>query len=109
MAHACGVLLLVSMLAFLFADLAPGDPFSAERLNPRLSDETLDAWRARAGADFHKKTLEILNARGIYHPTFQSYAIEFTTNDQDDVTEDSIREELRKAGGADYGTGTRNN
>ena len=41
--------------------------------------------------------------------TFQSYAIEFTTNDQDDVTEDSIREELRKAGGADYGTGTRNN
>lgn len=49
--HALIVLLAISALAFLLADLAPGDPFAAERLDPRLSRETVETWRARAGLD----------------------------------------------------------
>jgi peptide/nickel transport system permease protein len=48
-----GLLLLagVSVLSFLFADLAPGDYFSEMRLDPRISTETVAGLRARAGLD----------------------------------------------------------
>lgn len=38
---------------------------------------------------------------------FQSVAVEIQTSDPDEVTEDYIRDELAKAGGANYGTGVR--
>jgi peptide/nickel transport system permease protein len=48
-----GLLLLVgvSMLSFLFADLAPGDYFSELRTDPRVSPETIAALRAQSGLD----------------------------------------------------------
>ncbi len=41
----------VSVLAFLFLELAPGDYVDQMRLDPRISDETLDAMRVRYGLD----------------------------------------------------------
>jgi peptide/nickel transport system permease protein len=48
-----GLLLLVgvSLLSFLLADLAPGDYFSALRTDPRVSAETVAALRAQYGLD----------------------------------------------------------
>ena len=48
-----GLLLLVgvSVLSFVFADLAPGDYFSELRTDPRVSAETVAALRARSGLD----------------------------------------------------------
>jgi peptide/nickel transport system permease protein len=48
-----GLLLLVgvSLLSFLFADLAPGDYFSTLRTDPRVSAETVAAVRAHFGLD----------------------------------------------------------
>ncbi|MEJ6578845.1 MAG: hypothetical protein QNL33_10455 [Akkermansiaceae bacterium] len=33
------------------------------------------AWRFRESSDFYQKALAILNTRGLYHPTLQSYAV----------------------------------
>jgi peptide/nickel transport system permease protein len=41
----------VSLLSFLFADLAPGDYFSQLRTDPRVSAETVAALRAQYGLD----------------------------------------------------------
>ena len=50
--HAVFLLLGVSLLSFLFADLAPGDFFSELRLdNPGVSAETIAALRAQYGLD----------------------------------------------------------
>jgi peptide/nickel transport system permease protein len=48
-----GVLLLagVSALSFVLAELAPGDFFGEMRLDPRMSEETVRALRARHGLD----------------------------------------------------------
>jgi peptide/nickel transport system permease protein len=48
-----GLLLLVgvSLLSFLFAELAPGDYFSQLRADPRVSAETVAALRAQYGLD----------------------------------------------------------
>ena len=45
------LLFAVSLLSFIFADLAPGDYYSALRADPRTSPETIAAMRARAGLD----------------------------------------------------------
>jgi peptide/nickel transport system permease protein len=49
--HSVLLLAAVSVLSFLFADLAPGDFFSELRLDPRISAATLDAMRAERGLD----------------------------------------------------------
>jgi peptide/nickel transport system permease protein len=49
--HALLVLFGVSMLSFLFAELAPGDPFDDLRLDPRISAATITALRDRYGTD----------------------------------------------------------
>ena len=41
----------VSVLSFAFADLAPGDYYSALRADPRISPETIDRLRSRYGLD----------------------------------------------------------
>jgi peptide/nickel transport system permease protein len=41
----------VSMLSFLFADLAPGDYFSELRADPRVSPDAIAALRAQSGLD----------------------------------------------------------
>lgn len=38
---------------------------------------------------------------------FQSYAVELMINEKSELNEDFIIEEIKKAGGANYGTGTR--
>lgn len=38
---------------------------------------------------------------------FQSYAVELMINEKSELNEDFIREAIVKAGGANYGTGTR--
>jgi len=43
--------------------------------NLHLIDLNKVAWRCRESADFSQKALAILNTRGIYQPTLQSYAI----------------------------------
>ena len=47
--HSLGLLLAVSLLSFLFADLVPGDFYSVLRADPRVTGATIDALRARAG------------------------------------------------------------
>jgi peptide/nickel transport system permease protein len=49
--HSLFLLAGVSLLSFLFADLAPGDFFSEMRLDPGVTAETVDALRARHGLD----------------------------------------------------------
>jgi peptide/nickel transport system permease protein len=49
--HGLVLLLGVSLLSFLLVELAPGDFFGEMRLDPRLSEETLRALRARHGLD----------------------------------------------------------
>jgi len=43
--------------------------------NLHLIDLNKIAWRVRGSAAFHTKVLEILNARGIYNSTLQSYSV----------------------------------
>jgi peptide/nickel transport system permease protein len=45
------VVFAVSVLSFAMAELAPGDYFSEMRLDPRISEETVRALRARHGLD----------------------------------------------------------
>ena len=49
--HSIFLLAGVSLLSFLFADLAPGDFFSEMRLDPGVTAGTVDALRARHGLD----------------------------------------------------------
>jgi peptide/nickel transport system permease protein len=49
--HAVFLLLGVSVLAFLFTTLAPGNYFDEMRLNPQIAPETLKALRAQYGLD----------------------------------------------------------
>ena len=43
--------------------------------NLHLVDLGKIAWRVRGSADFHQNVLTILNSRGLYHQTLQSYSI----------------------------------
>jgi peptide/nickel transport system permease protein len=47
--HGASLLLAVSLLSFLFADLVPGDFYSVLRTDPRVSAGTVAGMRARAG------------------------------------------------------------
>src|SRR4051812_45824426 len=49
--HGLLVLLGVSMLSFLFAELAPGDVFDDLKLDPRISAATVAALRDRYGPE----------------------------------------------------------
>ena len=49
--HSLFLLAGVSLLSFLFADLAPGDFFSEMRLDPGMTASTVEALRARHGLD----------------------------------------------------------
>src|SRR5260370_7194738 len=49
--HAFFLLAGVSILAFLFTALAPGNYFDEMRLNPRIAPETVAALRAQYGFD----------------------------------------------------------
>jgi peptide/nickel transport system permease protein len=49
--HGLFVLFGVSVLSFVLVDLAPGDFFAEMRLDPRISEATLRALRARTGLD----------------------------------------------------------
>jgi peptide/nickel transport system permease protein len=62
--HALSVLFAVSVLAFLFLELAPGDYLDRMRLDPRISTETLEAMRAHYGLDrpFAERYLSWLGA-----------------------------------------------
>ncbi len=55
-AYAALALGAISLLAFLFADLAPGDFFDDTRLNPQVSAAAAEALRNRYG--FHRPLLE---------------------------------------------------
>jgi peptide/nickel transport system permease protein len=49
--HSLLLLAAVSVISFVFADLAPGDFFSEMRLDPRVSAATVEALRAQRGLD----------------------------------------------------------
>jgi peptide/nickel transport system permease protein len=51
LAHGALVLFGVSLLSFVFAEIAPGDPFDDLRLDPRTSAATVAAMRDRYGMD----------------------------------------------------------
>lgn len=51
LAHSILVLVGVSVLSFIFLQLAPGDFFSEMRLNPQISPDTVAALRAQYGLD----------------------------------------------------------
>ena len=50
-AHAALLLLAVSLLAFLLAEMAPGNFFSEMQMNPQISPEAIASLRARYGMD----------------------------------------------------------
>lgn len=50
-AHALSTLFAVSVLAFVFVELAPGDYLDRVRLNPQISPDTLESMRSRYGLD----------------------------------------------------------
>src|SRR5205807_5723054 len=58
--HGALVLVGVSVLSFLFVQLAPGEFFSDMRLNPQVSPETIRHLRAQYGLD---RALPIRNVR----------------------------------------------
>lgn len=62
--HALLVLLAISLLSFVFLEMAPGDYVDQMRLNPGISDETLDALRESYGLDrpFAERYLRWLGA-----------------------------------------------
>ena len=62
--HAFFALVAVSLLAFLFLELAPGDYLDRMRLDPQISDETLEAMRKQYGLDrpFAERYLSWLGA-----------------------------------------------
>src|SRR5919109_3206020 len=49
--HALFLLFGVSLLSFLFTELAPGDYLAEMRLNPQISPETLAGLRSQYGLD----------------------------------------------------------
>ena len=49
--HGLFVLLGVSVLSFVMLELAPGDYFAEMRLDPRISEATVQALRGRYGLD----------------------------------------------------------
>lgn len=49
--HALLLLFGVSLLTFLFVELAPGDYFAEMRLNPQIAPDTVSAMRARYGLE----------------------------------------------------------
>ncbi len=49
--HSLYLLLLVSLGSFLLVELAPGDFLSEMKLNPQISEQTLEVFRARFGMD----------------------------------------------------------
>lgn len=49
--HGLALLAAVSVLTFVLAELAPGDVLAEMRLDPRISEETVEALRARYGLD----------------------------------------------------------
>jgi peptide/nickel transport system permease protein len=51
LAHALLLVCGVSLLSFLFVEMAPGDFFDEMRLDPRVSPATVEALRARYGID----------------------------------------------------------
>jgi peptide/nickel transport system permease protein len=51
MLHAAALMMLISLLAFAFLQLAPGNYTDSMRLDARSSAETLSIWRARYGLD----------------------------------------------------------
>lgn len=51
MARACLLLVGVSMLCFLFTEMAPGSFFDEMRVNPQISPETISRLRGRYGLD----------------------------------------------------------
>ena len=51
LAHAAFLMVVVSVLTYVFASLAPGDYFDEMRLNPQVAPETLSALRAQHQLD----------------------------------------------------------
>jgi peptide/nickel transport system permease protein len=49
--HGVALLFGVSLLSFAFAQMAPGDYFSEMRIDPRVSAETVESLRRKAGLD----------------------------------------------------------
>ena len=49
--HTIGLLFAVSLLAFLFAEIAPGNYFDEMRLNPQISPATVSSLRAKYAID----------------------------------------------------------
>jgi peptide/nickel transport system permease protein len=51
MVHGALLLVSVSVLCFLFTDLAPGNFFDEMKLNPQISSDTVAALRSQYGLD----------------------------------------------------------
>ena len=49
--HAAALLVLISLLSFIFLQLAPGNFTQTMHLDARVSDQTVSAWRLRYGID----------------------------------------------------------
>ncbi len=65
--HSVGVAIAVSMLSFVLLTLAPGKPFDEMRLNPQISQATIEAERARYGLDRPITERYVRWASGLLH------------------------------------------
>ncbi len=75
--HGLFLLFGVSLLAFLFLDLAPGNFLDEMRLNPQISSETVAALRAQYGLD---RPLPVRYARWLRSVTRGEFGYSFSFN-----------------------------
>jgi peptide/nickel transport system permease protein len=68
--HGLFLLAGVSMLSFAFADLAPGDYYSALKADPRVSPQTVDQLRIRYGLDRPLPVKYAMWVRSLIHGDF---------------------------------------
>jgi peptide/nickel transport system permease protein len=68
--HALFLLLGVSLLSFLFTELAPGDYLAEMRLNPQISPETLAGLRSQYGLDRPLPSRYVYWAKSVFKGEF---------------------------------------
>ncbi|PYX96108.1 MAG: ABC transporter substrate-binding protein, partial [Acidobacteria bacterium] len=76
-AHSIVVLVGVSILSFVFIELAPGEFFSDMRLNPQISPHTVAALRAHYGLD---QSLPVRYVRWLHSAAIGDWGYSFAYN-----------------------------
>lgn len=85
--------------AFAFARIIMGDELS------KRAKFVLITWAGETVSTI--KRAKMSTDKSLVKTVIRSFAVEIMASSQDEVTKDVVKEILQKAGGANYGTGTR--